>query len=619
MADRSLFSNVMLLAIAAILLVGFYLTIGAVDVFRQREEKLVTEVMALRSEMTRIRETIERGGYTAPAADTGDSGAGQRPKFANEELRDPNAVDGDAIVTASRSETANMNYLLNNEALVGDLWSMTYDSLAERNFNDPTVFEPQLAERWEIADDKLIYTIYLRKGVLWHDFTDPTTGERFENVEVTADDFKFFHEVMQNPKIPCEPLRVYYKDLDQIKVLDKYTFQIIWKEPYFMSETLSLGFTPLPRHFYAFDPDKADKEFNENFERNRMIVGCGPWIFERWEKGKEISLRRNENYYGLKPHLKRRVIKVIKEPAAQLQALRNGEMDRIGLLPEQWDKQTDDKKFTDRFDKFKYFLQVYYYIGYNQRRDLFQDRRTRVALTHLVDRQRIVDEVYLGLARPVTGNFYIDGPYYNHSVKPYPFDSARAKELLADAGWADTDGDGVLDKDGKKFEFVLLTVSGSKTFERIAEIVREDFAKAGILTTINPLEWSVYTERLDEWNFDVCALGWINTGWEADPYQIWHSSQADLKKASNHIGFRNAEADSIIETARREFDVEKRIELYHRFHQILHEEQPYTFLVTPYSLVAQDRRFRNAKVYPHPARMHVNSFWVPLAEQKYRD
>lgn len=230
-----------------------------------------------------------------------------------------------------------------------------------------------------------------------------------------------------------------------------------------------------------------------------------------------------------------------------------------------------------------------------------------------------MDEVYLGLARIVTGNFYIDGHYYDNTITPYPYDPAKARALLAKAGWRDTDNDGILDKNSQKFEFTFLTVSGGKTFERIAEIAREDFAKVGIVANINPVEWSVYTERLDEWNFDVCALGWVNSGWESDPYQIWHSSQADIKKASNHIGFKNKEADAIIEAAREEFDVEKRIALYHRFHRILHEEQPYTFLVTPDSLVVQDKRFRNAKVYPHPDRMHTNTFWVPLVEQKYRE
>jgi len=621
MGQRSLFSNVMLLVIAVILLVGFYLTIGAVDIFRLREEKLVTEVSGLRSELARLRETIERGGFSAAPANAADTGERKRARFANEDLRDPNAADGDALVMVTQSGTASLNYFINNEYLAAVLTGMANDSLAERNAKDPNIFEPKLAEDWEISQDKLTYTIRLRKGILWHDFTDPTTGDRFENVEVTADDFKFFLEIIRNPKIPCEPSRVYYRDLQEIKVLDKYNFQVIWKEPYFMSESLTLGLSPVPRHFYRFDPEKADVEFVENFERNRMIVGCGPWIFEKWEKGKQISFRRNPDYYAPKPHLKRVVIKIVKEPTARLQALLNGEIDGIGhlgsdVLEDQWVNQMNHEDFLARFNKFKYPRRSYVYVGYNLRRELFQDRKVRIALTHLVDRERIVKEVWLGLARIVTGNFFIESPYYDHSIKPYPFDRARAKELLAEAGWRDTDGDSVLDKDGARFEFTFMAIAGSKRFGRITEIMREDFAKAGIVMHINPVEWSVYTQRLNEWNFDVCGLGW-SMGWESDPYQIWHSSQADLKDSSNHIGFKNAEADHIIETARREFDLQKRIKLYHRFHQIMHEEQPYTFLVTSHELIAQDKRFRNARVYP--LGMDFNTFWVPPAEQKYRD
>ena len=612
---QSVFVKVMLFVIAVILLVGFYLLIDAVDVFRLREEVLVREIQAARAEVTQLRKSVEEGRFTvATSGDVAVSPA--RPKFANEEIRDPDAEDGDAIITTTQSETANLNSIINNESQVADFWSMTYDALATRNLLEPDRFEPLLAERWEISDDKMAFTIHLRKGVLWHDFTDPITGKRYENVEVTAEDFKFYIDVIRNPKIPCTPIRNYFKDLKGIKVLDKYTFQVLWKERYFRSVDLTLGLTPLPRHFYQFPPDKPE-DFTENFKRNRMIVGCGPWIFEQWEKGKAFYFRRNENYYGLRPHLKRRIIKVIKEPNARLLALRNGQVDRVGLQPEQWMDQTSDAAFKSRFNKFRYYRRVYYYIGYNLRLDLFKDRRVRVALTHLVDRQRIIKDVLRGLGRVVTGNFYIDSPYYDKAIQPYPFDIPKAKALLGEAGWRDTDGDGILDKAGKKFEFAFTIVANSKTFERVAEIVQDDFAKAGIVVNVIPLEWSVYTQRMEEANFEVCALGWA-MGWEADPYQLWHSSEVGKEKSSNHIGFKNAEADSIIMTARREFDLQERIKLYQRFHRLLHEEQPYTFLFIPYSLVAQDKRFRNAKVYPIGG-MDIDSFWVPENEQKYRD
>lgn len=654
MAERSIFQTFLLLVIALGVVVGFYLTIGAVDVWRLRDEALrreleaiALEVRGLRADMQRpradaggdlivaelkaLRAQLAEGGRVADAKEleallaevramreaapaAGTSG-GTAPRFANADLRDPEAVDGDGIVMAQVSETGNLNYIINNESQVSDYWSLTFDSLAERSMKEPTRFDPMLAERWEISDDHLTYTIHLRKGVLWHDFTDPETGERFQDVEVTADDFKFYIDTIRNPGIQCEPIRVYYQDLEDLRVVDRYTFQVIWKAPYFLSTELTLGLQPLPRHFYRYDPAKPE-EFNENVARNRMIVGCGPWVFERWDKGKEIVFRRNEKYYGPKPHLRRLRFKVIKESNARLLALQNGEVDRIGLLAQQWVEQTNSEEFLRRFAKFQYTARVYYYVGYNLRRPPFDDRRVRLALTHCIDRPRILREVYKDLGRIVTGPFFIESPYYDASIEPYPFDIAKAKALLAEAGWRDSDGDGILDKDGKKFEFTFLAIAGSENQARIAAILKEDLAKAGLVMNIVEVEWSVYTERLEEWNFDVCSLGWA-MGYESDPYQIWHSSQADLKGASNHVGFKSEEADRIIEAARREFDLDRRIALYRQFHRLVHEEQPYTFLVSPYNLVAQDRRYRNAKVYP--LGMHINSFWVPLAEQKYRE
>lgn len=617
MAERSVFTNVILFVIAVLLAVGIYLTIGAVDALRLREEQLVSNLADLRAEVAKMREEMAAGGVRAPAAD-GTQRPSTMARFPNMEVRDPAAVSGDGVVGATPVETGNMNYIINNEYQVYTFWAMTCDTVAVRNLTNPDRWEPQLAESWEISPDKMTYTIHLRKGVLWHDFTDPTTGETFKDVEVKAGDFKFYMDTIRNPKIPCEPQRVYYEDLDQVRVLDDCTFQVVWKRPYFKSEGLTLEMLPLPRHFYRFDPDKAYEEFAQNNERNRMIVGCGPWIFKGWDKGHEIAFARNEKYYGPKPHLKSRKLRIIKEPTARLQALRNGEVDRIGLLPEQWINQTGDAAFNEKFAKFRYPVRAYEYIGYNMRKELFKDRRVRQALTMLTDRERILREAYLSIGHITTGTFFMESPAYDKTMQPWPFDPARARALLAEAGWSDHDGDGILDKDGSRFEYTLQIVNNSPSDEQIAEIIRQECAKVGVVVSINPLEWSVFLERLDEWNFDACSSGW-SLDWDQDPYQLWHSSQAGIKRSSNHVGFKNAEADKLIEAARVEFDPSKRNALYHRFNQILHDEQPYTFLIASDALLAQDKRYRNAKVYLYPEGVDVNSLWVPLAEQKYRE
>ncbi|MBN2449627.1 MAG: peptide-binding protein [Lentisphaeria bacterium] len=612
MGTRSTWTNVLLAVIALVLGAGFYFLVDATDILRQRTEVSVRELQAVRSELERLRRGIEERGLGVTGAFPGTAAQSVPPRFANADLRDPEAVDGGKLITRSGAETANMNSIINNDAIVSSYWELTYDSLASRNMKEPTRWEPLLAESWEISADKLTFTVHLRPNLFWHDFTDPTTGEAFVQVPVTAHDFRFYIDVIRNEGIHCEPVRNYFNDLDRIDVIDERTFRVIWKEPYFLSESMTLGLSPLPRHFYRFDPARPD-EFNENDERNRMIVGCGPWVFQSWEKGSEVVFRRNENYYGIKPHLKEVRFKLIKEPNAALQALRKGEVDQTGLTTDQWMDQTTDELFAQRFRKIEQTRRVYFYIGWNMRTELFADRRVRLAMTHLVDRERILADVYRGLGRIVTGNFFIDSPYYDASIEPYPFDPARAAELLKEAGWADSDGDNILDRNGRRFDFIFLLISNHPYYKKIAPIIKEDMSKVGVIMNILEIEWNVYTQRLNEWNFDACGLGW-SLGYEADPHQLWHSAEANRKNSSNHCGFANAEADRIIENGRREFDVDRRIALYRRFHRILHEEQPYTFLLSPCSLSAIHNRYRNVVVYP--LGTDINSYWVPLAEQR---
>jgi len=231
----------------------------------------------------------------------------------------------------------------------------------------------------------------------------------------------------------------------------------------------------------------------------------------------------------------------------------------------------------------------------------------------LIDREKILKDVYFGLAEIVTGPFVLKSAYSDPTIKPWPFDPAAAKRLLAEAGWKDEDGDGILEKDGKKFTFTMLQIATSPIQQKMMPMIKETLAAGGIDMKIQNVEWSVYVQRLEEQSFEACSLGWT-ASFDPDPYQIWHSSQADIKGSSNHIGFKNAEADRIIEELRRTFDMEKRLELAHRFCRLLHEEQPYTFLFSPYDLVAISKRYRNVREFP--AGIPDSLMWVPTAEQR---
>jgi peptide/nickel transport system substrate-binding protein len=234
-------------------------------------------------------------------------------------------------------------------------------------------------------------------------------------------------------------------------------------------------------------------------------------------------------------------------------------------------------------------------------------------MTMLLNRESFVQNIWYGLGTVVTGNFFIDSPDYDKSIEPWPYDPETAAELLAEAGWIDRNGDGLLDKDGVPFKFEFTYPSGSSTGEQLSTLLKESLAGAGIEMSIRQLEWALFTKLLDDRAYDAVTLGW-SLPVLADPYQVWHSSQ--VESGSNYIGFVNAEADRIIENGRTEFDRDKRAAMYRRLHRILHEEQPYTFLFNRNSLVALDRRFSNVTVYP--LGPDSTEWWVPTKDQRYQ-
>ena len=170
------------------------------------------------------------------------------------------------------------------------------------------------------------------------------------------------------------------------------------------------------------------------------------------------------------------------------------------------------------------------------------------------------------------------------------------------------------DKDGVDFRFELMLTNAQTEAEQIATLFQEELKRAGIQMNIRQLEWATFLQSVKELEFDACMMGWSLVPYP-DPYQLWHSSQA-VKNGSNAVGFVNAEADAIMEAARLEFDHDKRIEMYHRFHAILHEEQPYTFLFCRQALVAVDKRFQNVNVYPFG--LDSKEWWTPIAMQRYK-
>jgi ABC-type transport system substrate-binding protein len=224
-------------------------------------------------------------------------------------------------------------------------------------------------------------------------------------------------------------------------------------------------------------------------------------------------------------------------------------------------------------------------MAWNAARPLFADKRVRRAMTYALDRKRIIDNVYVGLGAIATGPYPPGSPNADPAIEPIPFDLARAKKLLAEAGWTDSDGDGLVDRelhpgDGKHspFEFRLSFAVGQAETDATVKIFADDLSKIGVRAILDPLEWALLQKRKDERSYDA-YLGSRTTTWFTDLYQVWHSSQADLPGGSNAVSFKNRAADEIIENLRLVFDENERVRLFRAFHRIVDDEQPYTFVM----------------------------------------
>ncbi|MDX9971352.1 MAG: peptide-binding protein [FCB group bacterium] len=502
-------------------------------------------------------------------------------------------VDGDWVVSRLPLEMAHLNPLVSNDAYGRAIYTLIYESLLERD-NATLQLGPGLAESHEISPDHLTYTFKLRDGIKFSD-----------GAPLTAEDVKFSFDKLMDPAVDAADLRNYFLTVDRCEVVDPLTVRFVCKEPYFkMLITLGEDLKIVPKHIFETG------DFNTH-PNNRKPIGSGPYVMDSWDTNRQIVLSRNENYWGKKPHILKRVYKIITDDNAALQVLERGDLDTMGLTAEQWDRRAKRPEFEAQFDKLAYYTPFHSYIGWNTRQPQLSDKRVRRALTMLLNRELILDKIFYGMGVVVSNSFFIESNEYNKDLKPLPFSPADAKRLLDDAGWKDTNGDGVRDKDGIPLRFEFLLVANSPDAEQLATVFQEELKKAGIEMSIRPLEWATFIDSIQKRKFDACMLGW-QLDPEQDPYQIWHSSQSD--EGSNYPGFKNAEADKIIEDARREFDPAKRAEMYHRLSVIIDEEQPYTFLFCTKARAAIDKRFRNVQAYP--LGLDAREWWVPAELQK---
>ena len=505
---------------------------------------------------------------------------------------------GDTFIEATIGDIAGLIPNITSDGASHEVGNMVYDGLVkvDKDLN----YVGAMAESWQFSADCLELTWKLRPGIKWHD------GRPF-----TAEDVLFTYQTMINPKTPT----AYKEDFLAVKhaeVVDPHTFRVTYAKP-LAKAVQSWGMWMLPKHL--LEKYVADGKLKESPENSRP-VGTGPYRFQEWKSGEKVVLVANHDYYAGRPYLGRIVYRVIPNQGTIFLELKAKGVDLASLTAIQYSRQTEYPAFRKAYKKYRYPSSAYTYFGFNLKDPRFADRRVRQAFAHAINKQELIEGVLMGLAREATGPIRPGSWAYTDKVARYDYDPAKAKALLAEAGWKDT-GDGVLrDKDGKPFSFTIRTNQGNEERKKVAELIQQRLGTIGVKTEIQVIEWASFIkEFIKKKRFETVVLGW-GVGTDPDQYGVWHSSQTGPDQL-NQISYANPAVDRLLEEGRASCHQAERVKFYHQFQEILAEDQPLVFLYFRDALPVVSSRVQGVQPAASGIFYNFREWYVPKQIQRY--
>ncbi|MBK8382954.1 MAG: hypothetical protein IPL16_13925 [Ignavibacteria bacterium] len=571
--------------------------------------------------------------------------SGSNSAFQITELAPPDitgAENGDWIIKQEMSDAEKLNPTVTNDATAQGIYLYIFESLLSV---DRTTYglKPLIAKSLPvISDDHLSYIFDLKENVIFSD-----------GVPLTGEDVIFTMKTIKNPFTDAQATRNYFADLKSVELVDgnKYKVRFNMSKPYFRA-VFSIGDMSItPRHildkdgmndkFTWEDIESAQKSFDakkfpemqkyadflnseEVSREKKYVIGSGPYILDKWTTGQSIALSRSNNYWNKSeiPNFPDKLIfKTIKDQNAAVVAAKNKETDYMEVI--QPIDFVENVKNPEQFNLRKALVTepAYNYIAWNNQHPIFSDKKVRWAMAYAIDRKSIIDKIVYGMGTPIQSHIFIKSRFHNSDLPEIPYDMNKAKQMLMEAGWKDTDGDGIIDKviEGKKTDFrFTFTNNTNPKRKKVILILIEQLKQLGIEANIQEYEWSVFLEKIKKHQFDACFAGWQLTVTPDDPYQIWHSSQA-TGEGSNHFSYINPESDKLLEENRMEFDDNKRMEILKKWQKIIYDDQPVTFLWSEPSRYLYSDRYRNTRWYSYPDSPLMNEWWVQSSKQMYKN
>ena len=553
-----------------------------------------------------------------------------------------NAETGDWIIKQEMSDAEKLNPTVTNDATAQGIYIYLFESLLDV---DRVTYElkPRLAKSLpEISEDHLTYTFELKENIRFSD-GKPLTGE----------DIIFTLKTIKNPFTDAQALRNYFVDVKSAELVDgnKYKIRFNMAKQYFKVIYAIGDMSITPKHILdkdgmndnftwdeieaaqkTFDAKKYPDmqkyaEFLNSEQTSRdpnYVIGSGPYVLDKWITGQSITLSRNSNYWNLSEisnYPNKLIFKTIKDQSAAIVAAKNKETDYMEVI--QPIDFVENVKDPGQYNLKKALViePSYNYIAWNNNHPIFSDKNVRWALAYAIDRKSIIERIVFGMGSLIQSHIFQKSKYYNTDLPFIPYDPVKTKQLLSEAGWKDTDSDGILDKviNGKKTDFKFtFTNNTNPKRKRVILILIEQLKQFGIHAEIQEYEWSVFLDKIKKHNFDACFAGWQLNVTPDDPYQIWHSSQS-VGEGSNFWSYKNPESDRLLEANRLEFNEDNRIDILKKWQKVVYDDQPVTFLWSEPSRYLYNERYKNTRWYPYPDSPLLNEWWVPASRQLYKN
>ncbi|WP_052344324.1 ABC transporter substrate-binding protein [Bacillus ndiopicus] len=424
---------------------------------------------------------------------------------------------------------------------------VVYNGLIRLNANLEAM--PDLAESWENPDE-LTWIFNLRKDVKFHD------GE-----ELTAEDVKYTFDTILDPAFQSNSLAL-FSPITSVEVIDDYKVQFNLSQPYApLLSYLEIGI--VPKHLAEADSESLTTK----------PVGTGPYKFESWDKNNKIVLTANKEYWNGAPKTDKLVYFIIPDNSTRVASLESGDIDFIHspLSASDVERMRGNKDFvTEEKEGVGYT-----YLNFNMKNDKTADLKVRQAISHLIDKETISKAIYRGMDKPAKSPLIPASWAYSDDVPDFEYSPEKAKELLKEAGYEDTNGDGIVEKNGVDLEIELSTHTEDPNRIQVVEYLQNELSKNGIKTSVTTTEWSTFSNNMMEGKYQVALLGWLNL---FDPdratYNQFHSSSGN-----NYGKYNNPKVDALLEEGRKTNDQAKRQEIYKEIATIVNEEVAYNVLL----------------------------------------